>query len=138
MKVKALLILPGKEVQLVKIPASIKFIKSFVGDELYKIKLNSNTILIANKNANFDEFNRIVENQIILGTFLIIAVKNNRIISLKRKTIRRYMNAFKIRKQQKKVDAYNNECLEEYYVKQREIKQKNAINNRKQIFKIAS
>ena len=135
MKVKVLLVMPGKEIQTVKIPASIKFIKAFVGKELYKIKLNSNTVLVANKNATIDEFNRILCGNIILGTFLIISIKNNRIISLKNKDIRKYTNVFRLRKHQKKIDIYKNEYLEEYYSKQRERKQENAKRNREQIFK---
>ena len=94
MKVKVLLVMPGKEIQTVKIPASLKFIKAFIGEELYKIRLNSNIMLIANKNSNIEEFNRILCGNIILGTFLIIAIKNNRIVSLKSKDIRKYTNIF--------------------------------------------
>ena len=52
MKIKCLLVMPGKEVQIFKMPGSIKFIKSFIGENLYKIKLDHNTILIANKDSN--------------------------------------------------------------------------------------
>lgn len=135
MKVKVLLIMPNKEVQIVKIPASIKFIKAFVGNELYKIKLNSKTVLMASKNSHIDEFNRFLFGNIILGTFLIVAIKNNRIVSLKNKDIRKYTNIFKLRKHQKKIDIYKEEYLEEYYSKQREIKQENAKKNKEQIFK---
>lgn len=135
MKVKVLLIMPNKEVQIVKIPASIKFIKAFVGNELYKIKLNSKTVLIASKNSHIDEFNRFLFGNIILGTFLIVAIKNNRIVSLKNKDIRKYTNIFKLRKHQKKIDIYKEEYLEEYYSKQREIKQENAKKNKERIFK---
>ena len=33
MKIKSLLVMPGKEVQTVRIPASIKYIKAFIGEE---------------------------------------------------------------------------------------------------------
>ena len=135
MKVKVLLVMPGKEIQTVKIPASIKFIKAFIGKELYKIRLNSNIMLIANKNATIDEFNRFLYGNIIVGTFLIISIKNNRIISLKNKDIRKYTNIFKLRKHQKKIEIYKEEYLEEYYSKQREIKQENAKKNKERIFK---
>lgn len=127
--------MPGKEIQTVKIPASIKFIKAFIGKELYKIRLNSNIMLIANKNATIDEFNRFLYGNIIVGTFLIISIKNNRIISLKNKDIRKYTNIFKLRKHQKKIEIYKEEYLEEYYSKQREIKQENAKKNKERIFK---
>lgn len=135
MKVKVLLIMPNKEVQIVKIPASIKFIKAFVGNELYKIKLNSKTVLMASKNSHIDEFNRFLFGNIMLGTFLIVAIKNNRIVSLKNKDIRKYTNIFKLRKHQKKIEIYKEEYLEEYYSKQREIKQENAKKNKERIFK---
>ena len=126
MKIKVLLVMPNKEVQTVKIPASIKFIKSFIGEDLFKIKLDNTTNIIANKNANFDEFNRISGGNIILGTFLIVSVKNHHRISMKKKDIRKYTNIFKLRKHQKKINTYKEEFLEEYYSKLRKNKQKNA------------
>ncbi len=138
MKIKVLLVMPGKEVQTVKIPASIKFIKAFIGDELYRVKLNENTVLIANKNAKIDEFNRILGSNILLGTFIIVSMKNNHRVSMKKKDIRKFTNMFKLRKHQKKVDIYKDEYLEEYYSNQRIMKQKNAERNKKEIFNIAA
>lgn len=138
MRIKCLLVIPGNEVQEVKIPANIKFIKSFIGKELFKIRLNENNILIANKNAKIDDFNRIVGSNIILGTFLIVSIKNNRRVSMKKKDIRKFSNMFKLRKHQRKIDFYKNEYLEEYYSNQKEIKQKNAEKNKKEIFNIAA
>lgn len=138
MKIKVLLVIPGKEVQTVRIPASIKFIKSFIGENLFRIKLDENTVLIANKNAKFDDFNRIFKGNIILGTFLIISIKNNRRVSMKKKNIRKYTNMFKIKKHQKKIDIYKDEYLEEFYSNQRKMKQKNAKRNKAEIFKIAA
>ena len=138
MKIKVLLVMPGKEVQTVKIPASIKYIKAFIGDELYRVKLNENTVLIANKNAKIDEFNRILGGNIILGTFLIVSIKNNRRVSIKKKDIRKFTNMFKLRKHQRKVDIYKDEYLEEYYSNQRIMKQKNAERNKREIFNIAA
>lgn len=130
--------MPGKKVQIVRIPASIKFIKAFIGDELYRIKLNENTVLIANKNAKIDEFNRILGSNILLGNFIIVSIKNNRRVSMKKKDIRKFTNMFKLRKHQKKVDSYKEEYLEEYYSNQRIMKQKNAERNKREIFNIAA
>ena len=77
MKIKVLLVIPGMEVQKVKIPASIKFIKSFIGDDLQKYKLGENNILIANKNPKIDEFNRFYRNNMILGRFIIVSTKKD-------------------------------------------------------------
>lgn len=138
MKIKVLLVIPNNEVQLVKIPASTKFIKSFIGKNLFKIKLSENTMIIANKDAQFDDFNRIVKGNIILGTFLIVSIKNNRRVSMKKREIRRYNNMFKLRKHQSKILMYKDEYLENYYTKQKEIKLKNAEHNKKEILNIAA
>ena len=124
MKIKVLLVMPGKEVQIIKIPASMKFIKSFIGEELYRIKLNENNVLIANYNANINEFNRIVKGNIILGTFIIVSIKNNCRVSMKKKDIRKFTNMFKLKKHQKKVEIFKEEYLEEYYSNQKIMKQK--------------
>ena len=114
MKIKVLLVMPGKEAQVVKIPASIKYIKAFIGENLFRIKLNENTTLIANKNAPHDEFNRIVGGNIILGTFFVVSIKNRRRISMKKKDIRKYTNMFKLRRHQKKIETYKEEYVAEY------------------------
>lgn len=138
MKIKVLLVMPGKEPQTVRIPASIKYIKSFIGENLFRIELDKNTILIADKNANFADFNRILGDNIILGTFFIVSKKNGRRVSMKKKDIRKFTNMFKLRKHQKKVNIYKDEYLEEYYSNQRKMKQKNAKKNKEQIFQLAA
>ena len=138
MKIKVLLVMPNKEVQVVKIPASTKFIKAFIGDDLYRVKLNETTVLIANKNAKVDEFNRILGENILLGIFLIVSIKKNHSVSMKKKDIRKFTNMFKLRKHQRKVELYKDEYLEEYYTNQRIMKQKNAERNKREIFKMAA
>ena len=138
MKIKVLLVMPNKEVQVVKIPASTQFIKAFIGDDLYRVKLNETTVLIANKNAKVDEFNRILGENILLGIFLIVSIKNNHRVSMKKKDIRKFTNMFKLRKHQRKVELYKDEYLEEYYTNQRIMKQKNAERNKREIFKMAA
>lgn len=138
MKIKVLLVMPNKEVQVVKIPASTKFIKAFIGDDLYRVKLNETTVLIANKNAKVDEFNRILGENILLGIFLIVSIKNNHRVSMKKKDIRKFTNMFKLRKHQRKVELYKDEYLEEYYTNQRIMKQKNAERNKREMFKMAA
>lgn len=130
--------MPNKEAQIMKIPANIKFIKSLIGDELYKVRLDKNNILIANKNADISDFNRILGKHIILGTFLIVSVKNKRRTSMKKKDIRKYTNMFKLRKHQKKINAYKDEFLEDYYINQKIRKIKNTERNRKVIFDLAA
>ncbi len=135
MKIKVLLVIPGEEARIVRIPAHNKFIKSFIGEDLFEKRLDSNNILIANNNARIDEFNRFLKNNIILGKFIIVSTKKNRKISMKRKDIRKYKNMFKLRKHQNKINKFKDEYLEEYYSKQREMKLKNREINKKELFK---
>ncbi len=138
MKIKVLLVMPGKEAQKVRIPASIKFIKSLIGDDLRKIRLGENTLLIASKNSNIEEVNRFYRDSIILGTFIIVGNKRNKLVSLKRREFNRYANMFKLSKQEKKVNQYKDELLEQYYCNQRKLKQKAVKENKRRIFGIAA
>ncbi len=136
MKIKCLLVIPNKEVQVVRIPGNIKFIKAFIGNDLLKIKLNKDTVIYADKYAKTDEFNRILGERILIGTFIIVSIKNNRKVSMKKKDIRKYTNMFKLRIHQKKINIYKDEYLEEYYSNQRKMKQENAKRNKVEIFKM--
>ena len=85
MKIKCLLVMPGKEVQRVRIPANIKFIKALIGENLLNIRANENNIIIANQNARNDEFNRFFQGNILYGTFIVVSLKKNKRTSMKKK-----------------------------------------------------
>lgn len=114
-KIKALLVMPGKEAQLVKIPANIKFIKSFIGENLQKVKLNNDVILIANRDSKFEDANRLLGDSLILGTFLIVNFKNNHRVNLSNRQIRKYTNTFLLRKHTRKIELLKNEYFKKYY-----------------------
>ena len=138
MKIKCLLVMPGKEVQRVRIPANIKFIKALIGENLLNIRANENNIIIVNQNARNDEFNRFFQGNILYGTFIVVSLKKNRRTSMKKKDIRKFSNMFKLSKHQKKTERFKEEFLEEYYYQQRKIKQKNRKHNKEVIFKNAA
>ena len=138
MKIKCLLVMPGKEVQIVRIPANIKFIKALIGENLLNIRANENNIIIANQNARNDEFNRFFQGNILYGTFIVVYLKKNRRTSMKKKDIRKFSNMFKLSKHEKKIERFKEEFLEEYYYQQRKIKQKNRKHNKEVIFKNAA
>lgn len=135
MKIKVLLVIPGMEGKIVKIPANNKFIKSFIGENLFEIRLDTDNILMASRDARIDEFNRFLKGNVILGKFIIVSTKKNRMVSMKRKDIRKYKNMFKLRKHEKKINRFREEYLEEYYSKQREMKLKSREINKKELFK---
>ena len=138
MKIKCLLIMPNKEVQKVKIPRNIKFIRSLIGSDLLKIRASKNNLIIANQNAENDEFNRIFQGCILYGTFIVVSIKNKKLTSMKRKDLRKFYNMFKLVKHEKKISKYKDEFLEEYYYTQRKMKEENRKHNKDVIFKNAA
>lgn len=138
MKIKVLLVMPNKEIQIARIPGSIKFIKAFIGNDLKKIKLDDHTIIIANKNARLYEFNRIYKGNVILGTFLIVSIKNNQRVSMKKKDLRKYSNIFKLKKHQRKVNTYRDTYMDSYYSKQIKNNNMDAEINIDKTFNIAA
>ena len=122
MKIKALLVMPNKETQVVKIPASLKFIRAFIGRNLFKIELTDKTFILASEKAPLEEFNRFYKGRIILGSFIIISTKKGHISSMNKKSIRHYSNIFRLKRHQRKIQKYKNNFLEQYYSKKEENK----------------
>ena len=138
MKIKCLLVMPGKEVQKIKIPESIKFIKSFLGRNLQKISLDKNNVIYISKNADYTEYNRLFRDGVLIGSFLIVSTKNGRKVSMKKRDLRKYTNMFKLAKHEKKVEQFKDEFLEEFYSNQRKIKEKNRQRNKENLFENAA
>lgn len=122
MKIKCLLIQPGEKVKVKRIPGNIKFIKSLIGDRLMRIKLEENAIIIANRDARKVDFNRILGDKIINGTFLVVGIKDSHRVSLKKRQVRKYSNLFKLEKHEKKINKYKDQLLNMYYSDISEVK----------------
>ena len=131
MKIKVLLVLPNTEVQLVKIPSSLKFIRALIGKELQETKINNNNVIISSQSANREEFNRFYKGKIIVGAFLVVSIKKNRRVSMKKRDIKRFSNLFKLSKHQRKITMYQNKYLEEYYSEILKFKKENEDSNLK-------
>lgn len=138
MKIKCLLVMPGKEVQKVRIPASIKFIKSLIGENLLHIRISKNNVIIANRKAKNDEFNRFCFGNVLFGTFIIVSIKKGKRVSMKKRDLRKFSNMFKLSKHQNKIEKCKEEFLEHYYYKQMKNKLKNRKHNKEEIFKNAA
>ena len=131
MKIKVLLVLPNTEVQLVKIPSSLKFIRALIGKELQETKINNNNVIISSQSANREEFNRFFKGKIIVGAFLVVSIKKNHRVSMKKRDIKRFSNLFKLSKHQRKITMYQNKYLEEYYSEILKFKKENEDSNLK-------
>ncbi len=137
MKIKVLYIMPNKEVQKIKIPRNMKFIKALIGNELLRIKINENTMIIADKNADITEFNRIFKDSIIRGTFIVVSIKNKRRVTMTKREIRRYANMFKLKKHKRKIELYKEEYLEKYYLNETQMREKAIKENKGITSKVA-
>lgn len=138
MKIKVLLVAPGREVQKVKIPASIKFIKSLIGEDLIRLNISNKIAIFANKSPNVDEFNRLYKGNVVMGLFIVVGLKNQKLVSLKKREMKRYFNLFKLSKHKNKIEQLKQEYLEKYYVKQIKLKKKANKENKQKIFGIAA
>lgn len=137
MKIKVLLVTPGMEVQKVRIPASTKFMKSFMGNNLIKLSVSENIAFFASSNPNIDDFNRIYRGRVLMGPFFVVGLKNQKLVSLKKRELKKYFNMFKLSKH-KKVSEIKNEYLEKYYLNQRKLKKAAEKENKQKIFGIAA
>ena len=130
MKIKVLLVMPNREVQTVKIPRNIKFIKALIGNELLRIRINQNIMIIASKNTNATEANRLFKSNIICGTFIVVSIKNKRRVTMTKREIRRYANMFKLKKHKRKIELYKEEYLEKYYLNETQMREKAKKENK--------
>jgi len=138
MKIKVLLVAPGMEVQKIKIPASTKFIKSFIGNDLIKLNITESVAIFANKNPNIEEFNRLYKDKIMMGSFFVVGLKKQKLASLKKREMKRYINLFKLSKHKVKIEKLKEEFLEKYYAKQINLKRRANKENKQKIFGIAA
>ena len=76
-KIKALLVMQNKETQVVRIPANTKFIKNLIGKDLQRINLTNDIYIIANSNSKYQDANRFIGDDLILGDFLNIQMYSN-------------------------------------------------------------
>ncbi len=84
-KIKVLLVEPNEEAKIMEIENTEDAFKNIVKGELEYIKLEPDVKLICNKNGKQQdlEFNRIIENDVIVGPFIVVGYKNGVITSLK-------------------------------------------------------
>ena len=104
MKFKILLVMPDEEVKVKKISGNYKAIKSLIGNEIIEMELDKDILLIANQHPKASDFNRILGEHIIRGALVIVSRSNNKLVSLKKRNIRKYRNMFKLKKHRKKIE----------------------------------
>lgn len=105
-RIRVLLVEPNEEPREAEIENTDETFREMVGGELEYIKLESNVKLICNKNGKQQdlEFNRVIENDIVVGTFIVVGYKNGVITSLK--DIDRQMRYFRLKNDKGMIEFY--------------------------------
>lgn len=98
-EIKILVIEPKKEPVVKIIADEEKDILKIIGQEIGYIELEENVDLIYNDNAKIDnlDFNRVIKDDIICGTFVIAGNKNDDWCSLEDSKIQKYKKIFALK-----------------------------------------
>lgn len=104
--IRVIIVEPNKEPYTVKIKNTLEEKQNIVGGLLYFYDIENNVDLIWNeesKDLNLD-FNRIVKDDIICGTFIVLGQKNCRSVSLTRKQIQKYKKELALKNHKLAID----------------------------------
>ena len=98
-KIRVLIVEPNKEPRQVRIEHTLKNLQKIVGGLIEFVELEHNVDLICNEEGKLLnlEFNRVVTNDVIVGTFIIVGQNKGETISLSRKQIRKYKKEFRLK-----------------------------------------
>lgn len=98
-KIRILVVEPNKEPYQLKIEHKLENLQRVVGGLIEFVELEHNVDLICNEEGKLDnlEFNRVITNDVICGTFFIAGHHKGETISLSKKQIKKYKKIFKLR-----------------------------------------
>lgn len=98
-KIKILIVEPIKDPYIEEIVNTLEEKQRIVGGLIQKTELENNVDLIFNEESKILnlEMNRIIKNDVVCGTFIIVGQKNGKYISLTEKQINKYKAYFKVR-----------------------------------------
>lgn len=101
-KIRILVVEPNKEPYQIKIENTLRKLQNIVGGLIEVVALEPNIDLICNEEGKILnlELNRVIENDIIAGTFFIAGQQRGDFISLSRKQIMKYKKKFKLNNNQ--------------------------------------
>ena len=105
-RIRVIIVEPNKEPYTAKIRNTLEEKQKIVGGLIEFVELEHNVDLICNeenKILNLD-FNRIIKNDIVCGTFIIAGQKNGYSISLSRKQVQKYKKEFALKKHKLAID----------------------------------
>lgn len=105
-KIRVIIVEPSTEPYTVKIKNTLEEKQTIVGGLIEFYELEHNVDLIYNEESkilNLD-FNRIIKNDVVCGTFIIVGQKNGYSISLNRKQIQKYKKELALKNHKLAID----------------------------------
>lgn len=98
-KIRVLIVEPNKEPRQVRIEHTLNNLQKIVGGLIEFVELEYNVDLICNEEGKLLnlEFNRVITNDVIVGTFIIAGQNRGETISLSRKQIKKYKKEFRLK-----------------------------------------
>lgn len=98
-KIRVLIVEPNKEPYVKEIENTLEEKQKIVGGLIGFLELEYNVDLICNEEGKFLnlEFNRVITNDVIVGTFIIAGQNKGETISLSRKQIKKYKKEFRLK-----------------------------------------
>lgn len=118
-KIRILVVEPYKEPYQKKIENTLKNLQKAVNGYIEILQLEHNVDIICNEEGKINglPFNRVVDYDVIVGTFIIAGHKDSETISLSRKQIKKYKEIFKLSKHQKYIDYLYRHSRDEKFLK---------------------
>lgn len=110
-KIRILVVEPNKEPYQLKIEHKLENLQRVVGGLIEFVELEHNVDLICNEEGKLNnlEFNRVITNDVICGTFFIAGHHKGETISLSKKQIKKYKKIFKLRNDKGVIEFLNQE-----------------------------
>lgn len=98
-KIRVLIVEPNKEPRQVRIEHTLNNLQKIVGGLIEFVELEYNVDLICNEEGKLLnlEFNRVITNDVIVGTFIIAGQNRGETISLSKKQIKKYKKEFRLK-----------------------------------------
>lgn len=98
-KIKVLIIEPTMDPHLKEIDNTLENMQNIVGGLLQFVQLEDDVIIVCNEEGKSlnQEINKIIKDDVICGTFIILGQKDKKCISLNNKQVIKYKRFFKER-----------------------------------------
>lgn len=105
-KIRILVVEPNKEPYVIKVENELRKLQNIVRGLIEIVNLEHNVDLVCNEEGKLLglKFNRIIKDDIIVGTFFIVGQKGGDFISLSRKQIHKYKKIYSLSKHRKIIE----------------------------------